>query len=105
VPVEEMPSLADCLGGGIGENNHYTFNLVRDYVDDLLVVSEAQIAGAMAHVFHQERLVAEGGAVVGIAALLNGLASNLGGNVAVVISGHNVDMNKFARIVGEKGES
>ncbi len=102
VPVEEKPSLADCLGGGIGEDNRYTFDLVRDYVDDLLVVSEAQIAEAMAHVFHQERLVAEGGAVVGIAALLSGQANDLGDNVAVVVSGRNVDMKKFARIVGEK---
>ena len=101
VPVEENPSLADCLGGGIGEDNRYTFDLVRDYVDDLLVVSETQIADAMAHVFHQERLVAEGGAVVGIAALLNGLVDNLGDTVAVVVSGRNVDMSKFARIVDD----
>ena len=103
VRVEELPSLADSLGGGIGIANRHSFALVRDFVDELLLVSEEQIAAAMIHAFREERLVAEGGAVVGIAALLNGLVDNLGETVAVVVSGRNVDMDSFARIVGDAG--
>ena len=44
VPVIEEPSLADSLGGGIGLDNQYTFQLVRDLVDETLLVSEDEIA-------------------------------------------------------------
>ena len=100
VLVAEEPSLADSLGGGIGLDNCHTFALVRDYVDEMILVGEAQIAEAMVHAFREERLVIEGGAAVGIAALLNGLVGKLGDTVAVIVSGCNVDMGVFARIVG-----
>ena len=44
VPVIEEPSLTDSLGGGIGLDNQYTFQLVRDLVDETLLVSEDEIA-------------------------------------------------------------
>ena len=47
VEVEELPSLADALGGGIGTDNRYTFAMVRDLVDDMVLVIEDEIAGAI----------------------------------------------------------
>ncbi len=99
VQVEELPSLADALGGGIGLDNRYTFAMVRDLVDDLLLVSEAEIAAAMKHLYWQERLVVEGSGAVGVAALLAGRVSGLGRKAAVVISGRNVDMQAFTDVV------
>jgi threonine dehydratase len=99
VPVKEEQSLADSLGGGIGLDNRYTFPIVRDLVDELVLVSEDRIAEAMAHLYWRERLVSEGGAAVGVAVLLNDLARTLGRTVAVIISGQNVDMDAFTEIV------
>lgn len=104
VQVEELSSLADSLGGGIGLDNTFTFGLVRDTVDELVLVTEDEIAQAMRHVFREERLVAEGGACVGIAALLNDRVAALGENIAVVVSGANVDLDKFLRIVGNEAQ-
>lgn len=98
VLVKEERSLADSLGGGIGLENRHTFPIVRDLVDECIVVSEAQIAEAMARLYWRERLVAEGGAAVGIAVLLHDLARSLGETVAVIISGQNVDMTAFTDI-------
>ena len=53
----------------------------------------------MAHLYRHERLVAEGGAAVGAAALLAGRITGLEGNVACLVSGNNVDMALFTRIV------
>lgn len=99
VPVEEQATLADSLGGGIGLENRYTFELVRRFVDEFLVVDEAQIAEGMRQLYRGDSVVAEGGASVGVAAVLAGLVDGLEGSVVFVISGANVDMEKFARIV------
>lgn len=99
VPVGEFPSLADSLGGGIGLDNRYTFELIRQYLDQVLLISEDKIANAMRHLYFQENLVAEGGGAVGIAPLLEDLGVQPGKRVAVVISGRNVDMTVFERVM------
>jgi threonine dehydratase len=99
VEVAEEPTLADSLGGGIGLGNRHTFAMVRDLVDEVVLLSEAQIAGAMRALFLQEGWVAEGGGAVGIAPLLEPGLAVLGRRVAVVISGRNVDMGLFRRVV------
>lgn len=103
VPVREEESLADSLGGGIGLANRHTFALVRDHVDEMLLVSEDQIAAAMRHAFREEQMVLEGGAAVGIAAFLSGAVSDPGRHCAIVLSGRNVDPDKFLRVVGGHG--
>jgi len=99
VPVEELPTLADSLGGGIGLDNRYTFELVRALVDDYVLLSEAQIAQGMHHLYREERAVAEGGAAVGVSALLEGLVGKPAGNVVCVVTGNNVDMDVFTQVI------
>src|SRR5690625_1772131 len=57
VEVREEESLADSLGGGIGLGNRFTFPLVRELVDDVLLLSETEIAAGMRHLFREDRLV------------------------------------------------
>ena len=99
VEVEERPSLADSLGGGIGLDNHYTFELVRALVDDYVLVTESEIARAMRHLYWNERVIAEGGGAVSVAAVLADKVPGLSGDVVCVVSGGNVDMDAFTRIV------
>ena len=101
VEVEEVASLADSLGGGIGLENRYTFELTRSLVDDYVLVSESEIARAMRHLYRNERVIAEGGGAVSVAAVLAGKVPDLSGNVVCVVSGGNVDMTAFTRIVAE----
>jgi threonine dehydratase len=100
--VEELPTLADALGGGIGLDNKLTFALVRDLVDQVVLLSEEAIAEAMRHLFWREQLVVEGAGAVGAGALLAGDELDLGDNVAVVVSGRNVDMESFFEIVSQR---
>ena len=92
VDVVEEPTLADALAGGLGGENIYTFEMIRAYVDDTILVSEEEIAAAMAFALEEYHLVVEGGGAVGIAALLSEKVRELGKNVAVVLSGSNVDI-------------
>ena len=96
--LPEEPTLADSLMGGIGLENRYTFDLVRQVVDDYVLVSEEEIAAGMRHALLVEHQVVEGGGAVGLAALLHDKVPQLGENVVVVLSGGNVDMQKLLAI-------
>ena len=72
VPVEEVESLADSLGGGLGADNRLTYALCRALLDDILLVTEAEIYRAMQALYWHDRLVTEGAAAVGAAAILSG---------------------------------
>ena len=96
--VEEQPSLADSLGGGIGLDNRYTFAMVRELVDDVVLLSEAEIAAAVHHAYWQEQEVVEGGGAVGIGALLAEKARPKG-PTAIVLSGRNIDMALHHRLI------
>ena len=98
VEVEEHPSLADALGGGIGTNNQITFELCRKYLDDIVLVSETDIYNAMRMAFQQDCIITEGAGAVCHAALLAGKLK-LEGATAFVVSGANVDMKMFQKII------
>jgi threonine dehydratase len=92
VAVDEQPSLADALVGGLGSENHFTMNMVMKYVDETVLVSEEQIASSMVFALEQHHLVLEGGGAVGIAALLFKKVKKLGRKVVIVASGGNVSL-------------
>ncbi|MEM7049612.1 MAG: threonine/serine dehydratase [Acidobacteriota bacterium] len=101
VDVVEEPSLADALQGGLPRPNRHTFALCRDLVDDIVLLSEEEIARAMVYAFVEERLVLEGGGAICLGALLEGkLEGRLGQHIAVIVSGDNVDPRKLARLLG-----
>jgi threonine dehydratase len=99
VDVVEAPSLADSLGGGIGLANRWTFEIVRELVDEIVLVSEAQIAAAMRALFVEEGWVAEGAGAIGLALLEEPWLGSLGKHVAIVVSGRNVDPNRFEEAI------
>ncbi len=105
VPVIEEKTLADSLMGGIGLDNRYTLPLCQALVDEVVLLSEAEIAATMAYALHQERLVVEGGGSVGIGAVLHDKIKHLGENVAIVVSGGNVDMGRVYGIITRYGQN
>lgn len=98
VEVEEVPSLADSLGGGIGLNNRLSFPLCRDFLDEIVLVSEEEIYRAMQAIYYEDRIVCEGACVVGIAAVQAGKVS-LSGPTATIVTGRNLDMRIHADIM------
>ncbi|WP_352487591.1 hydroxyectoine utilization dehydratase EutB [Mesorhizobium sp. M0051] len=104
IVVEELPTLADALGGGIGLNNRYTFDMVRSLADELITVTEREIANAVRHSYWSDRQVIEGSGSVGIAALLAGKISKPGICVSL-ITGCNLDMALHKRLIdGDVGD-
>lgn len=98
VEVEELPSLADSLGGGIGMANRLSFPMCRDLLDDVVQVTEAEVYRAMQVHYWEDRLVTEGASCVGLAALMTGKV-RVDGPVATILTGRNLDMAQFTRVV------
>jgi threonine dehydratase len=98
VRIEVGPTLADGLAGNLDPDT-ITFELVRRYVARVVTVSEAEIADAIAGLFYEERLVAEGAAGVAVAGLLSGRIAADGRNVAIVVSGANIDPDRLSAII------
>ena len=95
VEVNEQPSLADALTGGIPPDNRFSFPLCQQYVDRSFLVSEDSIAKAMAYALRWERIVLEGGAATSIACLEEHLQQIPGQNIGLVCTGDNVAITKL----------
>lgn len=95
------PSLCDALVGGVGA---LSYKMLKNYVDDLLVVSEESIGKATSFMTREEKYVAEPSSCTTIAAVKD-YGDRIGGkNIALVISGGNIDgdlltklMNKYSK--------
>jgi threonine dehydratase len=103
VSLPEEPTLADALMGGIGSPNRYTFRLVQQLVDDIVLVTEEEIAAAMVYALKVHHQVVEGGGAVGLAAVLHERIHKLGRQVVIVISGGNVSVDRLLEIVAAIG--
>lgn len=101
VNVEEQDTLADSLGGGIGLDNRWTFEMCRSLLDDVILLDEEEIAAGIRHAATQEGEVIEGAAAVGIAALLSGRIKPTG-PTAIIVSGGNIDPEQHRAIVEDR---
>lgn len=98
VEVAEVASLADSLGGGIGLENRLSFPLCRDHLDATVLVTEEEIRHAMQVLYFEDRIVAEGASVVGLAAVLSGKV-RVDGPAGTIVTGRNLDMGLFTKIM------
>jgi threonine dehydratase len=98
VDMREVPTLADSLGGGIGLENRHSFAMVQALVDEVILVSEAEIAAAIRFLHLAEGVNVEGGAAVGVAALLAGKFTPEG-PVVLPLTGANIDPELHRRII------
>lgn len=96
--IDVQPSLADGLTGNL-EPGSMTFDIVRGGVDRLVAVSEQELRQAVRGLAAEEHLVAEGAGAAATAAVLAGRAVDPGERAVVMLTGGNIDIEKFASIV------
>ncbi|MGE0788387.1 MAG: pyridoxal-phosphate dependent enzyme [Sandaracinaceae bacterium] len=101
--TEQVPkTIADGLKTTLGE---LTWPVVRDLVEEVLVVEDLLTLGAMKLVFERMKIVIEPSGAVPVAAVLSRAFSQLSGlrRVGVVISGGNVDLDQLPWVRGHRG--
>ncbi|MFN0087776.1 MAG: threonine/serine dehydratase [Blastocatellia bacterium] len=96
--VAEEPTLSESTAGGVEEGS-ITFPLCRQTIDDLILVEEEEIRGAMRLLAETERWMIEGAAAVPLAALLKNRKAYQGRNVVILLCGRNIDPRKWALIL------
>jgi threonine dehydratase len=98
VATESADTIAD--GIAVKRLGDLTFPLIERYVDDIVVVDEVEIAGAVHMLLERQKLLAEGAGAVALAALVTGkIQVRRGEKVAMILSGGNIDLNLAGRIV------
>lgn len=99
VEIPVLPTLADGLAANI-EPGSLTFALATQVVNEIVLVSEAEIASGIAIALRELHLALEGSAVVGMVALLNGhLPALAGRRVAIILTGRNIAAEKVGEIL------
>ncbi|KPI86476.1 hypothetical protein ABL78_4460 [Leptomonas seymouri] len=98
-PVGAGGTVADGLAVNIVGSN--AFQLIRNYVDEVITVSEASITRAILHLLEVEKMMVEGGGATGLAALMSGKLSEKlkGKRVVTVITGGNIDITVLGRVI------
>jgi threonine dehydratase len=100
VTVAAAPTIAD--GIAVRRVGEHTLPLARRWVDQVVSVSEEEIANAILLLLEIEKTVVEGAGAVPLAALVNKKVALAGKTVALVLSGGNIDVNLVSRII-ERG--
>ncbi len=95
--VEYRPTFVDGIGAKIVFPS--MFLLAQQLLDGSLVVSLNEAAQAMKLVAERNRVIMEGASACAVAAALSGRAGQ--GKVVAIVSGGNIDLDKFAQIVGQ----
>lgn len=96
VEVKVQPTIAD--GIAVARPGKIPFEIIDQYVDKVVTVSEDEIALAMLAVMERSKLVVEAGGVVGAAAVMSGKLK-LKGKTAIVLSGGNIDPLLLQRVI------
>jgi threonine dehydratase len=101
--IETIPYAATIADGiAVRQVGELTLPLVQKYVDEIVTVSEEEIARAILLLLEVEKTVVEGAGATTLAALVNRKVELTGKRVVLLLSGGNIDMNVIARVI-EKG--
>lgn len=92
------PSVCDALVGGVGIR---AYEMLKEYMDEILPVSESYIRKATAMMIGQEKLVVETSSAITAAAVMEYPERINGKNVALIMTGGNIDADRIAQLLEE----
>lgn len=95
--LDTVATFAD--GIAVKRPGDLTYQLVREYVDGVVTVSEDEIAAAILAMMERQKLVAEGAGAVSVAAAMFDKLPIEGKNVVCLVSGGNIDVNILSRVI------
>ena len=97
VTLNTVNTFAD--GIAVKHPGDLTFDLIKEYVDDVVTVTEDEIAVAILALIEKQKLIAEGAGAVSVAAVMSDKIPEEGKNVVCLVSGGNIDVNILSRVI------
>lgn len=100
VPLKKVTTIAD--GIAVGRPGQLPFSIIKELVDDVVTVSEDDLARALIFLIERNKLVVEPAGAVGVAALMNGKLNEAYGNLGstvCLLSGGNIDPMLMLKVI------
>lgn len=98
--IERLDSVSTIADGiAVKEPGENTFNYVKDYVDEIVTVTEDEIATAILTLIEQHKMIAEGAGAVSVAAAMFDKVPVQGKKVVCIVSGGNIDVTILSRVI------
>lgn len=95
-----LPSVSTFADGiAVKRPGNLTFELISKYVDDVVTVSEDEIATAILALIEKQKLISEGAGAVAVAAAMFDKVPIKGLNTVCLVSGGNIDVNILSRVI------
>ncbi len=95
--LNDVSTIAD--GIAVKEPGVNTFDMCNRFVDEVVTVSDDEIAAAILALLEQQKLVAEGAGAVAVAAVMFGKLPVDGLNTVCLVSGGNIDVTTLSRVI------
>lgn len=101
---KDLEIIGDTLADGIAVKRpgEITSEIIKNNVDDILLINEFELEKAISSLFENERIVAEGAGAAGVAAIMQNKNIFSGKRVGTVVCGGNIDARLFASILNRK---
>lgn len=98
--IECLPSVSTIADGiAVKQPGDNTFALVRDYVDEIALVTDDEISSAILALIEKQKMIAEGAGATAVAAVMAGKFDLRGKRVVAVVSGGNIDVTSLSRVI------
>lgn len=98
--VEETSTVATFADGiAVKRPGDNTFGLVSEYVDEIVTVTDDEVATAVLELIERQKLIAEGAGAVSVAAAMFNKVDIKGKKAVCIVSGGNIDVNILSRVI------
>ena len=98
--IECLPTVHTIADGiAVKQPGENTFRLVREYVDDIALVSDDEVASAILALIEKQKMIAEGAGAAAVAAVMFDKFNLKGKRVVSIVSGGNIDVTILSRVI------
>ncbi len=98
--IECLPSVSTIADGiAVKKPGENTYALVKEYVDEIALVTDDEVASAILALIEKQKMIAEGAGATAVAAVMAGKFDLKGKRVVALVSGGNIDVTILSRVI------
>lgn len=98
--IETLASVSTIADGiAVKKPGDNTYELIKEYVDDIALVSDDEVASAILALIEKQKMIAEGAGAVAVAAVMFDKFDLKGKRVVAIVSGGNIDVTSLSRVI------